>query len=92
MEHYLCWITQSRPVSIDLINTLKAAEMHNAATLKQACFAILFTYGRHLLADPAVEELSHSTVTSLLRYFADRHTEHIPPIEPDTKRKRTQNP
>jgi hypothetical protein len=95
MEHYLCWITQTYPASIDIINALKTAEMHNAATLKKACFATLFAYGRDLLADPAIETLPHKTVIELLRYFAQRHTEHIPPIplpempqEPAAKRKR----
>ena len=95
MEHYLCWLTQTYPASIDVINTLKTAEMHNAATLKQACFSTLFTYGNELLADPVVETLHHKTVIELLRYFTQRRTEHIPslpppamPEEPATKRKK----
>ncbi len=79
MEHYLCWITQAYPASADVINTLKTAELHNAVALKKACFTTIFTYCRHLLADPAVEALSHKTVVELLRDFAQRHTPELPP-------------
>ena len=101
MEHYLCWITQTYPASIDVIEILKIAEMHNAATLKRACFSTLFTYGRDLLANPAIETLPQKAIIELLRYFAQRRTDHIPPIplpempqvpepeEPAARRKRT---
>ena len=82
MEHYLCWITQTYPASISVIDALKTAEMHNAASLKKACFATLFTHGRDLLADPAIETLPHKTVIELLRYFAQCRAEHIPPAPP----------
>lgn len=82
MEHYLCWITQAYPASADILHTLKTAEMHNAATLKKACFATLFTYGRHCLADPALEALPSHLVVELLRDFAQRRVEHVPELPP----------
>jgi hypothetical protein len=80
-EYYLCWITQNYPGSADFVSALKAAEEHNAATLKKACFAALFAHGRHLmLDDPAFETLSHKTVLDMLRDHALRRAKHMPDV------------
>ena len=83
MEHYLCWITQAFPASADVIGNLKTAELHNAAALKKACFATLFTYGRSFLVeDSAIEALSHATLVEMLRDFAQRRVDHVPELPP----------
>jgi len=81
-EHFLCWIVQNYPGSADIVPTLKAAEAHNAASLKKACFATLFAYGRHLLFDDdeAFETLSHKTVLDMLRDHAQRRAKHMPDV------------
>jgi hypothetical protein len=80
MECFLCWKVQSYPASASVINTLQAAEMHGAATLKKACFETLYVYGQHLLAEPTLDTLPHETAIEMLRDFASRRVEHMPGV------------
>ena len=65
---------------MEIVKTLEAADSFNATTLKQACFATIFTYGQHLLKDPAFKALSQPILLELLCYFAQQRVSHMPEL------------
>ena len=65
---------------MEIVKTLEAAESFNTPALKQACFATIFTYGQHLLKDPAFKALSQPILLELLCYFAQQRVSHMPEL------------
>ena len=75
---------QNYPATVEIAKFLEAAESYNAPTLKQACFATIFTYGQQMLADPAFQTLPQPLLLEMLRDFAQRRIAYVPgvPIYP----------
>jgi hypothetical protein len=71
---------QNFPASVEIVKTLEAAENFHAHALKKACFATIFTYGQHLLKDPAFLELSQPLLLEMLCDFAERRVVHMPGV------------